>query len=118
MDYLVKGLANSSKMRNRTIRWATETDRIAKELAIAAGYYPERENGGVSKYLSDLVKQEGKVSKNAVPPRAMNAGLESQDVNSTGSTPSYRRVRGGGVALIAGDPGSTPSEFLSVQSRK
>ena len=34
------------------------TDEIAIELATKEGYYPEKTNGGVSKFLTDLVLRE------------------------------------------------------------
>jgi len=40
--------------RNRTIRWETEIDKLAEELA-----FQKRFKGGVSELLARLVKAEG-----------------------------------------------------------
>jgi hypothetical protein len=58
MASVVMDTENISGKRNRTIRWDKKTNKIAEDLAIEAGYYPEKKNGGVSRLLSDLVLRE------------------------------------------------------------
>lgn len=47
-----------STLKNRTVRWDKSIDELAQQLAIERGYLPERTNGGVSAFLSDLIKEE------------------------------------------------------------
>ncbi len=64
----------TSSQRNRTIRWNTDMDELAIQQAVANGYYPERTNGGVSKYLADLVRSAGEGAKSKAVGR-----LKAQD---------------------------------------
>jgi hypothetical protein len=49
------------------------------------------------------------------PPKKPRSPGRATDAPSTGSTRAYRQH---GIALIAEDPSGTPSQFVSVRSRK
>lgn len=89
------------------IRRAMKADGMRKESAF------------IRRVMILFLQNEGflhsKVTAQKKPRKDSSA---SGDASSTGSTPSYRRVHPGEVALISEEPGSTPSEFLSVHSRK
>ena len=63
MVSLMGKVEKTDKQRNRTIRWNTDLDELAIQQAVANGYYPERTNGGVSRYLADLVRSAVKGAK-------------------------------------------------------
>jgi len=50
--------APKNTVRRRQVAWTDCVDDTAITLAIERGYYPERVNGGVSKFLADLVQKE------------------------------------------------------------
>lgn len=57
MVSLMEADKKPENLRNRTIRWSVPVDDLAVRLASENGYYPEKTNGGVSRYLSDLVRR-------------------------------------------------------------
>lgn len=57
MVTIEKAMKNTSSSVNRTIRWPEEINAMVESLAVELGYYPLK-NGGVSKYLADLVQRE------------------------------------------------------------
>ncbi len=44
--------------KQRTVIWEEKVDKIAVRLAVEGGFYPEKTNGGVSAFLSELVVAE------------------------------------------------------------
>ena len=58
MVAIVIGCKNTSGMRNRTVRWSGDIDALAVKLAGESGYFPEKRNGGVSKFLTELIQRE------------------------------------------------------------
>lgn len=64
---------NKSVRKNRTVIWDITMDELALKLAMEQGYYPEKANGGVSKFLSDLVEHAATGKRNL--PRDLKSDL-------------------------------------------
>jgi hypothetical protein len=63
MVSIVDANENNQLMRNRTIRWDESIDALAVRIASEDGYFPEKRNGGVSRFLSDLIRKEALTMK-------------------------------------------------------
>ena len=91
---------------------------IGEKLKAETQRYARSVEMDFAELVSHLLREEianptiGQKKKQIAP------DVSDQGPPSTGSTSRYRRRNPSGVALIAEDPSGTPSDYLSVRSKK